>query len=302
MKRIRHRIEYTTLVAVVFVLCRIPLNGVLAAADVFGWVAFHIVRMRRKVTLSNLRIAFPEMAESERKAIAARTYRNFAKMVFEYSRFPVLNKETILSLCSMEGREHVDWALQHGKGAVLVAGHFGNWELMGAAFAQMGYPIHFLVGEQHNRLVDDTMNRNRELMGIGIIRMGVAVRGVIRTLRNNAFVALLSDQDAGKEGVFVDFFGRKSSTHQGPAVFALRMGAPILFLSAIRLPGGKMRIRIELLRFEDLKEVTEENIRKVTQAYTGLLEKAVREHPDHWFWMHRRWKSRPPESNPNPAP
>jgi len=301
MRRIRHRIEYTAMAVVVFVLCRIPWRAVLAAADVFGWIAFHVVRMRRKVTLNNLRIAFPEKTESERKAIAARAYRNFAKMVFEYSRFPVMNRETVLSLCEMEGKEHADWVLQNGKGAVLVAGHFGNWELMGAAFAQMGYPIQFLVGEQHNKLVDDGMNRNRELMGIGIIHMGVAVRGVIRALRDNTFVALLSDQDAGKEGVFVDFFGRPSSTHQGPAVFALRMEAPILFLSAIRLPRGRMRIRIELLRFEDLKEVTAENIRNVTQAYTGLLEKAVRERPDLYFWMHRRWKNRPPESNPDPA-
>jgi KDO2-lipid IV(A) lauroyltransferase len=275
MKRVRHRIEYGILVSAVFVL------------------------NRRKVALDNLRSAFPEKTEAERAVICGRAYRNFAKMVFEYSRFPVLKKEDVLSLCSVEHRERIDDLLSEGRGAVLVAGHFGNWELMGAALAMMGYPVSFLVGEQHNRLVDDMMNRNRERMGIGIIHMGVAVRGVIRALRSNGFVALLSDQDAGREGVFVDFFGRPSSTHQGPAVFALKMGSPILFGSAVRLDGGRMRMEMDVLHFDDLKEVTPENIRTVTQAYTRLLEKAVREHPDHWFWMHRRWKTEPPDLRPD---
>jgi KDO2-lipid IV(A) lauroyltransferase len=301
IKKIRHGLEYGILVSAVFVLNRLPLRWVLGFADALGWTAFSIVRIRRRVTLDNLRIAFPEKTEDERVAIGSRAYRNFAKMVLEYSRFPVLKKEDVLSLCTVDGGEKIDQVLAGGKGAVLVAGHFGNWELMGAALALMEYPIFFLVGEQHNKRVDDMMNRNRERMGIGIIHMGVAVRGVIKALRGNGFVALLSDQDARKEGVFVDFFGRPSSTHQGPAVFALKMQSPIVFGSAVRLAGGRMRMEFEVLRFDDLKEVTPENIRTVTQAYTHLLEQAIRRHPDHWFWMHRRWKTNPPDLRPDPA-
>jgi Kdo2-lipid IVA lauroyltransferase/acyltransferase len=296
MKQVRHWFEYRILVSAVFVLNRLPLGAVLAFADALGWTAFAIVRIRRRVALDNLRIAFPEKTEAERAAIGLKSYQNFAKMVFEYSRFPVLKKEDVLSLCTVYGGEDIDRVLAGGKGAVMVAGHFGNWELMGAALALMGYPMHFLVGEQHNKRVDDMMNRNRERMGVGIIHMGVAVRGVIKALRGNGFVALLSDQDARKEGMFVDFFGRPSSTHQGPAVFALKMGSPVVFGSAVRLDGGRMRIELEVLRFDDLKEVNPENIRTVTQAYTHLLEQAIRRHPDHWFWMHRRWKTKPPDS------
>ena len=187
----------------------------------------------------------------------------------------------------------MDWILKRGRGAILVGGHFGNWELMGAALAQMGYPIVFLVGEQHNILVDRMMNRHREFMGIQIIHMGAAVRGVIKSLRANCIVALLSDQDAGRDGVFVDFFGKKSSTHQGPAVFALKTGVPIVFASAIRRPCGRHHIVLEKLCFDHLKNITDENIKEVTQAYTSLLERKIREYPDHWFWMHRRWKSSP---------
>jgi len=293
MRKLRHRTEYVCLLALMWIVRRVSLRSAHRLADGLGRIFFSVIRIRRRVTLDNLRMAFPEKSGKELKGIAVRAYRNFARMMMEYIRFPVMDRETVLSLCEMQGGENLDWVLRNGKGAVLVAGHFGNWELMGAFLAQKGYPVSFLVGRQKNRLVDDLMNRYRECMGIKLIHMGVAVRGVIKALRSNEWVAMLADQDAHREGVFVDFMGRKASNHQGPAVFALRTGSPILFGSAIRRPDGKHLMVAELLRFEGLTEVTPENIRTVTQAYTALLEKKVREYPDHWFWMHRRWKTAP---------
>ncbi len=294
-KKIRHRVEYSFLLVMMIFIWMVSLKTVLMIGDFLGWFVFTVLRVRRRVVLDNLAHAFPEKPVGELLAIARRSYQNFAKMVFEYIRFPLLRREEVLSLCKIEGKEFIDWALERGKGGVLVAGHFGNWEFMGAVLAQMGYPISFLVGEQHNKFVDDMMNEHRRLMGIRIIYMGMAVRGVIRTLREGGFVALLSDQDAGSEGVFVDFFGRRSSTHPGPAVFALKTGAPILFGSAIRMDRGRHRIICERLCFDHLEGITPENIREVTQAYTTLLEQAIWAHPDHWFWMHRRWKARSPD-------
>lgn len=296
-KSIQHRVEFIILRGFLIIIWLVPLNTVLMIGDILGWFAFSVLRVRRRVALDNLAYAFPEKSREELEVIAKRAYQNFIKMTIEYMRFPLLDKEEVLSLCRLDCGKELDWIIQNGKGGVLVAGHFGNWELMGSAIAQTGYPISFLVGEQHNKRIDDMMNHHRELMGIHIIHMGVAVRGVIKALRSNGMVALLSDQDAGKDGVFVDFFGRKASTPQGPAVFALKTGAPILFGSAIRLPGGRHRVEGEVLRFDHLKEITPENIREVSQAYTTALEKSIRAHPDHWFWMHRRWKTRPPEEN-----
>ncbi len=296
LKTIRHRIEYYTFMGFILVIWLIPLEMVFTISNLLGWFVYSVLRVRRKVVLKNLRMAFPEKSIKELKNIGLRTYQNFAKMVFEYSRFPLLKKEAVLSDWEIEGREHLDWALKRGKGAVIVAGHFGNWEYMGACLAQMGYPIAFLVGEQHNKLIDDMMNQNREIMGSRIIHMGIAVRGVMKTLRDNGFIALLSDQDAGRQGVFVNYFGKPSSTHQGPAIFALKTGAPIIFASAIRLPRGRHKMVFERLYLDHLDGITDENIHKTTQAYTALLEKKVREYPDHWFWMHRRWKRKPLKS------
>lgn len=293
LKIIRHRVEYHVLMGFILFIWLIPLEAVHVISDLLGQFVWSVLRVRRKVVLSNLRLAFPDKTQQELKQIALRAYQNFAKMVFEYSRFPLLKKETVFSDWEVDGIEHIEWALKRGKGAVLVAGHFGNWEYMGAYLAQLGYPVSFLVGKQHNKLVDNMMNRNREIMGIRIIHMGIAVRGVIKTLRNNGFVALLSDQDARRQGIFVQFFGKPASTHQGPAIFALKTEAPIIFGSAVRLPRGRHKVIVERLCFDHLDGITPENIREVTQAYTNLLENKIREYPDHWFWMHRRWKTKP---------
>ncbi len=293
LRKIRHRVEYLFLLGLVLLTWMFSLKGILLLGDLLGWFAFSVLGVRRKVVLDNLSRAFPEKSEKKLLIIARKSYQNFAKMTLEYMRFPRMTGKDVISLCRLEGEKNLEYVLRKGKGAVLVGGHFGNWELMGAALVQLGYSVSFLVGEQHNKLVDDMMNCNRALMGIKIIHMGMAVRGVLKALRNNGFVALLSDQDAGRDGVFVNFFGRPASTPQGPAVFVLKTGAPIIFGSAVRLPGGKHRIICELLSFDHLHGLTSENIREVTQSYTSLLERIIRAYPDHWFWMHRRWKSRP---------
>ena len=241
--------------------------------------------------MENLKRSFPDKDGKELKEIAKRAYRNIAKSLTEYMLFPKLDKARILDLVEFEGLEVFDSALQEGKGAVLVTGHFGSWELMGAAISQKGYPIDFLVGEQHNRLVDNLMNKHRMMMGIGIIKMGAAAKGVIKALKENRFVAMLSDQDAGKDGTIVDFLGFPASTPKGPAAFSLKTNAPMIMGFILRRNGKRQKIILE--RVEPIEKTSdkEEDIKRLTQAYTSVLEKYIRAYPDHWYWLHRRWKS-----------
>lgn len=294
-RKIRYGIEFSFMKTMMLPIWLLSVRGLDILGNGLGWFVFKILRVRRQVVMDNLAKAFPEKTEQELLETANRTYQNFAKMIFDYMRYPVMAKADVLNMCEMENPEHFDWILENGKGGVLISGHFGSWELMGAYIAQCGYPISFLVGKQKNSRVNNVMNENRAMMGIGIIQMGMAVRGVIKALRNNEMIALLSDQDARKDGVFVDFMGRKASTPQGPAVFAIKTGAPILFACSVRQPNGRHRIISTVFRFEHLKDLTLNNIQEVTQAYTSALEKMIRKYPDHWFWMHKRWKTRPPE-------
>ncbi len=288
--RIKHRIEYWFTALIGRLARMIPCRLALAIGSSLGWLAFDVFRVRRKVTMINLRNSLG-VRRNGLAGIGRRAYRNFGKSMVEYSLFPSLSKQRVLDMVELQGAENFDRALARGRGAVVVAGHFGSWELMGAAVAQMGYPVDFLVGEQHNLLVDEMMNGFRRGMGIGIIKMGAAAKGVIRALRNNRFVAMLSDQDAGDDGTVVEFFDRPASTPKGPAAFALKMNVPIITAFIIREGQGKQKIVLEKPIFGKQTSDKEEDIRKLTQAYTSVLESYIRKYPDHWFWPHRRWKS-----------
>jgi Kdo2-lipid IVA lauroyltransferase/acyltransferase len=290
-KKIQHRLEFWLVLSLGFVLRLYPYRVSLFFANIIGDILFLLGRKRRKITLENLKRSFPDKDKKELKQIAKRAYRNIAKLLTEYMLFPKLDKGRILRLVEFEGLEVFDSALQEGKGAVLVTGHFGSWELMGAATSQKGYPIDFLVGEQHNRLVDNLMNEHRMMMGIGIIKMGAAAKGVIKALKENRFVAMLSDQDAGKDGTIVDFLGFPASTPKGPAAFSLKTNAPMIMGFIIRTNGKRQKIILESVEPIEKTSNKEEDIKRLTQAYTSVLEKYIRMHPDHWYWLHRRWKS-----------
>jgi len=287
---IKHRIEYWIIYLVGAFARIIPYRLALALGSFLGWLAFDVLRMRRKVTLINLKNSLGKGKDGLAK-IGRRAYQNTGKSMVEYSLFPSLDKEKILRMVEFEGTENFDEALRKRKGAVLVAGHFGSWELMGAATRQKGYPVDFLVGEQHNLLIDDLMNDYRRSVGIGIIKMGAAAKGIIRALKNNRFVAMLSDQDAGSDGTVVEFFNRPASTPKGPAAFALKMDAPVIMAFIIRENQKKQRIIIEKPIFVEKTSDKENDIQRLTQAYTRVLEEYIRKYPDHWFWPHRRWKS-----------
>ena len=287
---IKHRIEFWITYLVGAFARLIPYRLALALGSFLGWLVFDILRMRRKVTLINLKNSLGKNKEGL-AGIGRKAYQNMGKSMVEYSLFPSLNKEKIMRMVEFEGTENFDEALRKGKGAVLVTGHFGSWELMGAALSQKGYPIDFLVGEQHNLLVDNLMNNYRRSMGIGIIKMGAAAKGVIRAVKSSRFVAMLSDQDAGSDGTVIEFFNRPASTPKGPAAFALKIDVPIIMGFIIRENQKKQRIIIEKPIFVEKTPDKEDDIRRLTQAYTRVLEEYIRKYPDHWFWPHRRWKS-----------
>jgi KDO2-lipid IV(A) lauroyltransferase len=289
-RRIKHRFEYWIIRSLGALIRAIPYQLALTAGSFLGWLAFDVLRIRRKVTMINLQNSLGG-EPGKLKVIGRGAYKNFAKSMVEYALFPSLDKTSIPRMVELQGAENFDSALAAGRGAIVVAGHFGSWELMGAAVSQMGYPVDFLVGEQHNLLVDGMMNDYRRCMGIGIIKMGAAAKGIIKALNANRLVAMLSDQDAGSDGTIVRFFDRPASTPKGPAAFALKMNCPIIMAFIIRESSGKQGIVIEKPIFGKRTGDKEEDIRNLTQAYTGLLEDYVRKYPDHWFWPHRRWKS-----------
>ncbi|MBL7074528.1 lysophospholipid acyltransferase family protein [candidate division KSB1 bacterium] len=293
----QHLFEYLLTLGFGFLARLLPDNLAMGLADRLGDFGFGIIRIRRQVTLDNLLSAFPGKSRAEIRCIAHRTYRNFSRTFFEFLRLPRLTPGKVKRGFEFEGLGILDSLLQKGKGIVVVGGHLGNWELTGAALAQLGYPIWALVNEQRNRLFDRFINATRQRAGVRIIRVGVAARGVLRVLKNNGVVAILSDQDAGRDGLFLNFLGRPASTPKGATTFHLKSGCGLVFMNPYRMGNGRHRVIFSEVTYDPLTDDKEENVRKITRAFTIMLENAVRQHPDQWFWMHRRWKTCPLKSS-----
>lgn len=298
MRKLKHLLEYLGLRLLVLIAASVPRAALLALGAGLGRFTFSILRIRRRVALDNLQQAFPQKAREEVLALGRRNYENFGMMMMEYLRLPRLSPtelDDLVRFRSPADEQLWQQTLAEGRGAICMTGHFGNWEYMGAMVARR-FPMVFLYQAQNNPYADRLIRRTRESLGMASIPRGSALKGILKALREKKFVAVLADQDAGQSGLFVDFLGRPASTARGPAAFVLRSGAPILFVVAVRQAGGRHLVETECLRFDDLPEnwTEEEKIRAVTESWSAVLEGFIRRHPDHWFWMHRRWKTAPP--------
>ncbi|HEX7344648.1 MAG TPA: lysophospholipid acyltransferase family protein, partial [bacterium] len=254
--------------------------------------------VRTAVARDNLTQAFPSLDQRRIRQIAHGCYRHFGALMAEFARLPRLSRKNLFDLVDLEGLNVLDAARAAGRGGIVVSGHFGNWELMGASVAVLGYPVSYVVTRQENELVERQMDHLRRRASIDLIKRRDATKGVLKALRENRLVAILSDQDAHEAGAFVPFFGRVASTPRGAAIFALRTGAALIFAESYRQGRGKLKIILELIRMNDLSADHGEAVHELVRRFTARLEEAVRQHPEQWFWMHRRWKTKPPENMP----
>lgn len=291
---LKHTLEYWMVRGFIRLFASISWSTALRFGYYLGIIAFYFIPIRRKVALRNLRSVFPQKSSKELRQIAKRTYCNFGMTIAEYMMQPRWTLELVASQLEFVNKHIFAQARQAGRGALCLSGHFGNWELMGSGIEALGYPISGIVKPQKNTRVDQLLNANRQAARLRIIPLGMAVRGVLKALHRNEFVAILADQDAHDEGIFVNFLGRPSSTAPGPAVFALKSGAQIIFGAVVRQRNGKHKAFIEKIERPGSDDLSPENIRAITQAYARTLEKYVLKYPDHWFWMHKRWKTQPP--------
>jgi KDO2-lipid IV(A) lauroyltransferase len=269
----------------------LPSSMALAFGYTLGLFVYYIVPIRKIVTLNNLKKAFPEMNRNEINRIARSAYIHFGQSIIEFMRFNAGSPESFSKYVTFVNEHLLQQTHEMGKGTICISGHFGNWELMAAAIRSRGFPMVALAREQRNRYINDLINTNRMSVGIETVQLGMAIRGVLHALRENKIVALLADQDARSDGIFVDFLDIPSSTATGPAVFALKTGAPLLFGAAVRGKGGRHTVYLSLIDYSDLKGLNDTNVKILTQRHAAKLEQFVKQHPDHWFWMHKRWKT-----------
>lgn len=292
-----HRAEYAALRGTIGALGALPWDTAVNAGARLGLLGYSPVRIRRDVVTSQVAFAFPDLPRAEVERISREAYASLGRTTVETALLPGLSRQQVLDLVpETHNFECVEAALAEGRGAILVTGHLGNWELGGAYIAARGLPIESIVRRQGNPLFDRYINETRESLGNRIIYDADAVRRVPRALRENRVIAILADQGVrGLASTFVPFFGRMAKTPRGPAVFALRLGTPVIFGAALRRPDGRFSIGFEPVPIEPTGD-READVDRIVAAYTSTLERWVRKYPEQYFWHHRRWKRQPPPS------
>jgi KDO2-lipid IV(A) lauroyltransferase len=194
----------------------------------------------------------------------------------------------------IEGWEHVEAAHRAGLGGIFVTGHLGNWELCAVYVAIRGIPMNVVARRIYLEPLNQRLVTIREGMGVRTLYRDESMRAMIRRLRENEFLGILPDQDVRRiGGIFVDFFGRPAHTPVGPALLCLASGSPLLLARDIR-EGSRHRITVDPPVWADRSAPREEEVRRLVNLYSQRLEQFVREHPEQWVWMHRRWRTRPP--------
>ena len=259
-----------------------------------GWLGisvFWFASQQRKLACDHLRCSLVFSDECSVRTIAKQCFKNLGKTVVEFMRFPRLNKQQIQRYVTFEGVEHVERALARGKGAIILTGHFGNWELLAASISATIAPLTPIVRELRSPRLNALVSRYREKAGYATIDRDTGIRHALRCLKRNELLGIVADVDTTVSGVFVDFFGRRAYTPYSPVAIALKTGAAILPSFIIRQSDGSHRAIIEPPLVLERTNVKEKDLVINTQRFTKIIESYIREYPAQWIWMHRRWKT-----------
>ena len=287
------------------VLLRIlPVGAQNRLAEMVGKFIYRRSPKHQLLMRENLRRAFgDERPDRELDDIALRSAQNLVKSTFEFIRFPLYTEKDLLRMVEVEGAENLTAARAEGKGVVVTSAHFGNWELLAWRIMSLGHPLTAVGRNQEDSLINDAIIGLRTSKGTKHIPRGVPMyEHITGLLADNEVVGLVSDQNAGTRGLFVDFFGTKVSAFKGPGLFAVRTGCKVVPLFIVR--EGYQKHRAFLLPAVEIRKSGDigKDVLAYCQGYTVALEEFVRKYPDQWFWIHKRWKTRPPGEETDPLP
>lgn len=259
--------------------------------NTLGSLFYLVSRRYRNMTVSNLSEAFrAEKTEREIRVLARRVFQHFSRAAVEFFYLLSLKPEQIDKMIDIEGLDLLEEALQEGKGCVIITAHYGNWELLARKLVMLGHKVSVIARGSDDAGMTGMAKTMRESGGYRVFDKSESLLGAFRALKRNELLGILPDQNELHGGVFVDFFSRPVSAPIGPAVFALRSGAPVIPIFAPRMPDGKYRaiVRPRLHFTPSGDEQTD--IHDVTVLINQAIEEEVRRHPEQWLWLHDRWK------------
>ncbi|MFC1480980.1 lysophospholipid acyltransferase family protein [Candidatus Neomarinimicrobiota bacterium] len=252
---------------------------------------YYVVKLRKQVGLDNLKLAFPDKSDRDHRQILHAAYRHFGKALFDFIRMPHVMVEHLPDLFILND-EPLKSLQEQGQGAVLVSGHFGNWEYMNRALGLKGYQVAGMFVEQHG-IGGKMLGDIRAQTGSQLFGKKASPRAILRSIKSGSIMGIASDQDAKKRGHWHTFFGQPASRPRGPAVFALQSNAPMIYAHCLLGADNRYSLECWEIGKEDLPDDKEQAIDQLNQRFHDALESQVRLHPEQYFWFHRMWKTKP---------
>jgi len=303
-KRMRWQAEYFAFRVVVCLIACLPARTAARCATAFAtFVHYGLPRKisRYNVSRDNLRKAFGETVSEEWiNQTVYRMWIHLFRMVVEIVQAPrQIHRQSYFGVCDFVDLSFTNEPLLSGRPVLVLSGHFGNWEVANGLFGAWGFPMGVIAREMDNPLLDDWFRRYRERYGHRLLQKKGDFDDIQQMLQRGGMVALLCDQDAGSRGLFVDFFGHPASTFKSIALLALEYDALVLVGAATRQPDDFSehrwsRFQIGATEIIDPRTLTTHDpVGEITRRFTSGLEALIRQAPEQYFWVHRRWKSEP---------
>jgi len=272
----------------------LPLRGAMTLARHWGWVLAHIIRFRRTYVLDTLARCLPEKSDAERRQIYNEMCMHQATNLIELMRFAGGKDAELDTRLEVQGEDIVKKALERKKGILILAAHFGNYDLMSMYTAQrFAYPVTIITKTLKNAKLNELWWEMHRKGGVKELPSHNSYRACMRSLRKNELLGFMLDQNRPKEqGIFVDFFGKSASTTPGLAFMSAQSGAPVVPAFMRHTADGRHVLEV-FPAIEPPPDRKEETVRDCTERYTKIIEEQVRRYPAQWLWLHKRWKSRP---------
>ncbi len=284
-----HRLEGWALAGLLRLLARMPEGAARALARGLALLWYAADGRHRSLAAGNIAAAGYPWSRRPR-ALARANFLHLAENLAEFARLPGWSPDDYRRRVEFTGLENLAPAMESGKGFFCLTAHLGNWEVMAAAYAAR-WPLSVVARPMSNPAVDDLIRHRREASGLKVIPDRRAVWSIMRALERGEAVGVLLDQNAlVREGVFVDFMGRKASTNFGLAMLAMRTGVPVIPCAAYRVAPGRHRVVFHPALPCSLSGDRDRDLRENTARYTAAIESMVSSRPEQWFWIHNRWK------------
>ena len=268
----------------------------LSLGQTLGLTFYYLDKRHRQIALSNLKIAFgKELSASELKKIARNSFMHFGKTFMDIIKLPHLGEEKRNALINVEGEENLHKALREKKGALLFSAHYGSWEIAPFFLSKKG-KLSVIARPLDNKLLEKELLKLRTRQGSHVIYKHQAAKKILQSLQEKDMVAFLIDQNVlRQQAVFVDFFGKKAATTPSLAAFFLRTKSPLIPVFCYPTSSHAYHLKIFSPLSITLGGNYNQEVLKITQICTKIIEIQIRKNPDYWFWFHNRWKTRPEE-------